>query len=713
MVSLPGGADAGLRGSSSMRKSVRWMSLGDICRQALVAVACTALAWPLAAIPIGFSFAQSTPPRVASTAKGDELLMVDCLLPGQIRRLGGQVTYLTARRPAKTSARDCEIRGGEYVAFDRGDYATALKVWRPLADNGDPAAQTYVGEIYEKGLGVPPDYAAAADWYRKAAEKGYGRAAINLGNLYEQGLGVPRDPTQAANWYRQAAGMKNVSFAPPPLQSTGPDVQRLQTEVAGLRSELQLKQGELERAKREIGALQKNLDDRRVETDAERATLARLRQELERRGKEQAGSSRVRELEQAIAEREARLVTKEREVTELHASLAKSEAESSSRRTELDRLQQRAAETPPEIQIIEPELVASRDVQAIPRVVGSGRQLLIVGRVVTLAGVLSLTVDGNEVKVDANNLFKTSVPLKRPNDRIRIVAVDRGGRKATVEFLTAERSEAVTPRAGLPGEQTGQVGHARPKGSLSFGRYNALVIGNDAYRLLPPLKTAVGDAQEVARILEQDYGFKVRLLVNATRYDILSALNDLRQKLTDKDNLLIYYAGHGELDQKNQRGHWLPVDAEPTSSTNWISNVSITDILNAMSVQQLLVVADSCYSGTLARSALARLEPGLSERERIQLMQLMAQKRSRMVMTSGGIEPVSDSAGAKHSAFAQSFIELLQGNVGVVAGQEMFQLLRLRVVAQTERVDARQVPEYAPIKFAGHESGDFFFVRSN
>ena len=57
----------------------------------------------------------------------------------------------------------------------------------------------------------------------------------------------------------------------------------------------------------------------------------------------------------------------------------------------------------------------------------------------------------------------------------------------------------------------------------------------------------------------------------------------------------MYYAGHGQLDRVNQRGHWLPVDAEPDSPANWISNISVTDILNAMALQQLLVVADSCY----------------------------------------------------------------------------------------------------------------------
>ena len=146
--------------------------------------------------------------------------MVDCLLPGQIRQLGGQMTYVTVRRAVKTAARDCEIRGGEYVAFDRANYATALKVWLPLAERGDPAAQTYVGEIFEKGLGVQPDYTVAATWYRRAADRGFSRAALNLGNLYEQGLGVTRDPAQALNWYRRAAGHKEVTFEIAPTAAT-------------------------------------------------------------------------------------------------------------------------------------------------------------------------------------------------------------------------------------------------------------------------------------------------------------------------------------------------------------------------------------------------------------------------------------------------------------------------------------------------------------
>src|SRR5215468_1558658 len=194
--------------------------------------------------------------------KSDDFLVVDCLLPSQIRRLGTQMTYLSARQAIKTSARDCEIRGGEYVSYDRANYATALKVWLPLAEQGDAPAQTNVGEIFEKGLGVPPDYAAAAEWYRRAAESGYSRAAISLGNLFENGLGVPKDSTQALNWYRRAAGLPELTFEVLPGR-TGVELQQLRAQIAEMRSQLQTKQAELDRAQAELDAERRSIEDMR------------------------------------------------------------------------------------------------------------------------------------------------------------------------------------------------------------------------------------------------------------------------------------------------------------------------------------------------------------------------------------------------------------------------------------------------------------------
>jgi hypothetical protein len=138
----------------------------------------------------------------------EDLTVVDCLLPGRLRKMGATITWVGRPRAVKQTISDCEILGGQYVLFDRANYDTALAVWKVAAEQGDPTAQTYVGEIFERGMGRTPDFATAAQWYRKAAAQGFSRAQFRLGALYEQGLGVQKDPVEALNWYRQAAGLQ-------------------------------------------------------------------------------------------------------------------------------------------------------------------------------------------------------------------------------------------------------------------------------------------------------------------------------------------------------------------------------------------------------------------------------------------------------------------------------------------------------------------------
>ena len=90
-------------------------------------------------------------------------------------------------------------------AYDRGDYATALEEWRPLAEQGDADAQLGLGAMYFYGQGVPQDYAEAVKWYRLAAEQGQADAQIALGFMYYFGHGVPQDYVQAHMWYSLAA----------------------------------------------------------------------------------------------------------------------------------------------------------------------------------------------------------------------------------------------------------------------------------------------------------------------------------------------------------------------------------------------------------------------------------------------------------------------------------------------------------------------------
>lgn len=90
-------------------------------------------------------------------------------------------------------------------ANNRGEYATALREWRPLAEQGDALAQYNLGVLYRKGRGVPQDDVQARQWYAKAAAQGQAKAQYNLGTLYFNGEGVPKDYQQALRWFRLAA----------------------------------------------------------------------------------------------------------------------------------------------------------------------------------------------------------------------------------------------------------------------------------------------------------------------------------------------------------------------------------------------------------------------------------------------------------------------------------------------------------------------------
>jgi len=582
--------------SSAAADAVRaWPALGPLRITAIVVL----LAGCSGATP-------AAPPADLAKKPGraDDLLIVDCLLPGQIRQLGTQATFLTARRAAKLPASECAIRGGEYVAFDRASLETSLKVWRPLAEAGDTTAQAYVGEMYEKGLGVAPDYAEAAKWYRRAADKGNARAASNLGFLYEQGLGVKKDPAEAVSWYRRATGSTATPFA---IEKTpGASDPAATTKAA--------------------------VDDRG--------------------GQKSQGAA--------------------------PASTADS----------------RTTTAPPSIEITEPELTVRNGAATEIRVQPPIDRLTVAGRISSPAGLKSMTVNGAEHHVDADQRFRTQVVLRQPEERVTIAAVDRSGQSATTSFVVRSRQPA-TPSVSRAGQ---------------LGTYHALVIGNEDYRALPRLATAIADARLVAQALSDEYRFKVSVLTDASRYDILFALNGLRQRLTDKDNLLIYYAGHARREGDGHQDSWLPVDAEATNVASWISQAAITEFLSAMSVGQVLLATDSCYASGVSRGGA--VAPDWDDEQTRQVMiETLSRRKARMLMTSGtcDVSPATPSAG-QPTAFTRSLVEILDANRDVLAGQEVFRLLRLRMAA-VDRPDSTRTLRYAPIRYAGHEAGDFFFVR--
>ena len=263
-----------------------------------------------------------------------------------------------------------------------------------------------------------------------------------------------------------------------------------------------------------------------------------------------------------------------------------------------------------------------------------------------------------------------------------------------VDLDKADMQVAAQPVATQPGKRNAPI---------RAGRYRALVIANERYQHFERLETPVADARAIGRLLENEYGFDVTTIVNASRYQVFDALGELRRESSQYDHVLIYYAGHGQVDGVTRRGYWLPVDAEPDNSANWISTGDITNLVAGLESQHALVVADSCFSGALTRSVVSDLPES-----RTALLARLTSRRSRSVFTSGGLEPVLDSGigQTRHSIFAHAFLQALQRNPDVIEAGRLFVRVRDSVSLNSD-----QTPQYAPLRNAGHDGGDFLFVR--
>lgn len=497
----------------------------------------------------------------------DDYYVVDCLLPGEVRRMG-RSTYLSPRIPARLTAVECRIRGGEYVAYHRADYQSALNVWMSRAKAGDAQAQHYVGEIYERGMGTDPDFEEAARWYRKAADQGFSRSMVNLAYFYEQGLGVEQDMNQALTWYRKASGADedDLVFA----SAAREQLEALEAELTEA----------LEAARREKRVLEQQVEN--------------LRQQLAEREESTGGD------EETIAT--------------------------------LERLLADAADR---VDSTEGRLLRTR---------GSVRQLP------------------------------------------ELVREDRPAQAAAV----ADGTE--------------------------FGRYYALIVGLEHYQYWEPLESPHKDARRLANLLSDRYGFETTLLLDASQNELMAAIDDLRKKVSSGDNLLIYFAGHGQLlrpgevDTRRGFGYWLPVNAEVSGTTYWIPNSAISDLMALAEARSVMVVADSCFGGAMSTDPGSMMVSGSSGPLSEGLIQLGLSRSARFVLSSGGLSPVFDRASGEHSVFARAFIDVLESNDRILREQELYRQVSGRVADLTEELGVEQTPELRPIRQAGHEAGSFFFV---
>ena len=268
------------------------------------------------------------------------------------------------------------------------------------------------------------------------------------------------------------------------------------------------------------------------------------------------------------------------------------------------------------------------------------------------------------------------------------------------------------PKIEAPNQQANdpQKGNNPAAPSAAFyGEYHAIVIGNDNYSQLPKLDTPINDARTLARLLENKFGFKVTLLLDASYEQIFDTFFDYEQKLTGRDNLLIFFAGHGRLE-KNNVAYWMPIDAEPNSTSNWVSTGSqVNQMLKTIQARHVLVVADACYSGAMV--AGLDLPPSAGTNlSREEALHELATRGSRMVLTSGEDGPVLDSGGSRHSVFAKAFLDALEKVEEPQEISAIFRQIRPAIESRSKALGLEQEPVLVPIPSAQDQGGELIFV---
>jgi chromosome segregation ATPase len=303
----------------------------------------------------------------------EDAVVVDCQLPGKLRKLGGTRTYLTPGRVVRASAIECRTRGGEYTLGDLASGTLSLTRWLKPATDGDAEAQYFVARIYANGMdNVPVDYREAATWYQRAADQGYSEAKQELGYLYEQGLGVEKDPLLALNLQREASGLgEELDYAWKVAEA-----ERLQ---ADLSRQLEAANDSLQRSRLELRNLQQQLAGAREDVRKHESRIAGLIADLREAQARQAAAEpeHVDELEAALetakadlADSQTRIVALERErdgaraelkaeliggqatSLELRELLAVSRSETDSLRAELANEQQRLIQSEEELRAL-------------------------------------------------------------------------------------------------------------------------------------------------------------------------------------------------------------------------------------------------------------------------------------------------------------------------------------------------------------------------
>lgn len=331
------------------------------------------------------------------------------------------------------------------------------------------------------------------------------------------------------------------------------------------------------------------------------------------------------------------------------------------------------------------------------------RNPLIKGKTNDQSGIKEVRINDIPVPVSPEGFFAYTLNFKEKEEymEVKIEVMDNNGnvvsKNFTLRYINGYKrvnpADENTPIAVVEDAKPEEVKGAGPKTHKNY----ALFIGIKKYDYWMDLNNTLLDCKAVSKVLLDKYEFDMSRMVfayddRATRSGILSIMDSLGKKLTESDNLLIYYAGHGFYDSTKVEGYWIPQDGQIDKPYSYVSNTEILASIRAMKVQHTFLIADACFSGSIFVRGNAKPDEV---------------SRSRWAFTSGDIEYVEDGVPGKNSPFATYLIQELENNPRpAIRVDDLVSAVREKVSH-----NASQTPKGMPMKNVGDEGGIFVFRK--
>ncbi len=403
------------------------------------------------------------------------------------------------------------------------------------------------------------------------------------------------------------------------------------------------------------------------------------------------------------------------EVSEKAISLAKKEGlDYTTTQFFVDRINQtNTDDIPPTITLVSPTLVsiapaqtpAQVSAQALMRggiVVSTQNEINIIGKVTDESGVKEVFVNGNPAQLAENGDFKGILLLKKELKVFVIEATDFKGNTQKATFSINRDTNAV---AALPR-------------SKSMGRCYALIFATNQYEYWNNLVNPIKDAETIAKELNENYEFQTDMVFNATQNQILLKIKEyVQKKYEPNDQLLIFFAGHGQFDEVFKEGYVVPQDAKlnDEAKTSYLSHSVLRTYINNIPSKHILLMMDVCFGGTfnplVANSGMrgdnkdnfSKSNPknGISN-ELEEFIRRKLQNKTRKYLTSGGKEYVPDGNPGEHSPFVRHFLTALR----TYGGQDKL-LTISEIIGFIEKI----TPQPQTGDFGSNEPGsDFLFM---